>query len=224
MTIPDAKFVETLWKRGLQALENIRNDAAAKGDGPQSMPRFTISAAAALVGRTQNSIRNGEKDGRLPVVERRASNGHRLKYTLQEMNNMRAVFGTKKWRSPTDPVAIVAVQNFKRDVGKSAVSTHLAQYLAREGYRVLLIDCDSQASTTRFFNYVPDADIREDQTIYPFLQQVELRDIRYAIRPTHWDGLHLIPANLHLCVAEYDIVGRIARGDPILLDRLSKGI
>src|SRR3546814_5202128 len=58
---------------------------------------------------------------------------------------MRGLFSTRPWRAADDPCCVVAVQNFKGGVGKSTLSVHLAQYLAIQGYRVALIDCDSQA-------------------------------------------------------------------------------
>jgi chromosome partitioning protein len=116
------------------------------------------------------------------------------------------------------------VQNFKGGVGKSTVSTHLAQYLAIKGYRVCLIDCDSQGSSTTMFGYVPDLDITEDDTLYPFIRNAEMSSLAYAVRATHWDGLYLVPANLKLYSAEYELAARIARADRKLLNRLSEGI
>jgi chromosome partitioning protein len=134
------------------------------------------------------------------------------------------VFGTRPWREPGDPVAVVAVQNFKGGVGKSTVSTHLAQYFAIRGYRVCLIDCDSQGSSTALFGYVPDLDIEEELTLYPFIRNQEMSSLAYAVRDTHWDGLFLIPANLKLYSAEYELAARIARSEPLLLNRLAEGI
>ncbi|WP_219925130.1 ParA family protein, partial [Halomonas sp. ND22Bw] len=49
---------------------------------------------------------------------------------------------------PSERAVVIAVQNFKGGVGKSTVTTHLAHYFAVQGYRVLVVDCDSQATTT----------------------------------------------------------------------------
>ena len=68
---------------------------------------------------------------------------------------MRDVFGTRPRRGPGDPPIILAVQNFKGGVGKSALTCHIAPYLALKGYRVAVIDCDSQASTTTIFRLQP---------------------------------------------------------------------
>jgi cellulose biosynthesis protein BcsQ len=104
------------------------------------------------------------------------------------------------------------VQNFKGGVGKSTLSVHLAQYLAIKGYRAALIDCDSQASATTLFGYVPDLDLTEEDTLYPFLRHDDMESLDYALRKTHFDGLELVPANLRLFQSEYEIAARMARG------------
>ncbi len=160
-------------------------------------PLFSITKTAELVGRTGAAIRTRKRTAacRRWNGPRR---GGRIGYTLAEVNQMRAVFGTQPWRAESDPLAVIAVQNFKGGVGKSTVSTHLAQYLAIKGYRVCLIDCDSQGSATTMFGYVPDLDIGEEETLYPFIRNAEMSSLAYAVRETHWDGLFLVPANLKL--------------------------
>lgn len=212
-----------LFERSLEVLNSLRSGGQDGQRQQRQSPRFSITRAATLVGRSAAAIREAEKDGRLPAIERTSTN-RRIGYTLFEINKMREVFGTRPWRVAGDPLAILAVQNFKGGVGKSTVSAHLAQYLAIQGYRVCLIDCDSQGSTTALFGYVPDLDIEEDETLYPFIRSAEMGSLAYAVRETHWDGLYLIPANLKLYAAEYELAARIARGGPQLLNRLAEGI
>ena len=216
-------IVADLYTRSLGVLDSVRARGASEGTAARSAPRFPITRAADLVGRTSASIRDAEKDGRLPAVERTAS-GRRVAYSLAEINKMREVFGTRPWRTEGDPLAVIAVQNFKGGVGKSTVASHLAQYLAIKGYRVCLIDCDSQGSSTALFGYVPDLDIEEGDTLYPFFRHPEMASLVSAVRGTHWDGLYLIPANLHLYSAEYELAARVARAEPNLLNRLAEGI
>jgi chromosome partitioning protein len=212
-----------LYDRARDVLVSLRARADEKGTERRQAPRFSITRTAELVGRTPAAIREAEKEGRLPTVERTPS-GRRIGYTLAEINEMRSVFGTHNWRAPDDPLAIIAVQNFKGGVGKSTVSTHLAQYLAIRGYRVCLIDCDSQGSATTMFGYVPDLDIDEEDTLYPFIRNTEMSSLAYALHETHWDGLYLVPANLKLYSAEYELAAKIARADKMLLNRLAEGI
>lgn len=215
--------VAQLARRASAVVENLRSAARAARSGERREPIFTIGEAAELVGRTPAAIRDAEKDGRLPEPPRTETN-RRVGYTLAQVNDMRGVFGTRPWRAPSDPCAVIAVQNFKGGVGKSTLSVHLAQYLAIQGYRVALIDCDSQASSTTLFGYVPDLDLTEDQTLYPFLREDDMRSLDYALLDTHFDGLKLIPANLRLFQSEYELAARMARGGGRLLDRLAQGI
>lgn len=215
--------IASLYTRSLDVLASLRARSAGDGAVARQAPRFPITRAAELVGRSSAAIREAEKDGRLPSVERTAS-GRRVGYTLAEINQMRAVFGTQPWRTTGDPLAIIAVQNFKGGVGKSTVSVHLAQFLAIRGYRVCLIDCDSQGSSTAMFGYVPDLDIQEEDTLYPFFRNAEMSSLTYAVRETHWDGLYLVPSNLKLYSAEYELAARVARAEPTLLNRIAEGI
>ena len=223
-----AAAVETLYNRSIDVVAKLRargdviQEGAAYG-GTRRSPRFSVTRTAELVGRTPAAIREAEKDGRLPAIER-TQTGRRVGYTLPEVNAMRGVFGTRPWREASDPLAVIAVQNFKGGVGKSTVSVHLAQYLATRGYRVCLIDCDSQGSSTTMLGYIPDLDIEEDDTLYPFIRNAEMSSLAYAVRETHWDGLWLIPANLRLYSAEYELAARLASTGGVLLNRLGEGI
>ena len=215
--------IAQLARRASAVVASLRDQARAARSGEKREPTFSIGEAADLVGRTPAAIRDAEKDGRLPQPPRTESN-RRVRYTLAQVNDMRGVFGTRPWRAPDDRCAVIAIQNFKGGVGKSTLSVHLAQFLAIKGYRVALIDCDSQGSATTLFGYVPDLDLTEDDTLYPFLRHDDIRSLDYALRDTHFDGLKLIPANLRLFQSEYELAARMARGSGRLLDRLAEGI
>ncbi|NOW45760.1 chromosome partitioning protein [Novosphingobium sp. SG751A] len=219
----EALDVASLADRSSSVLEKLRSSARDMRAEERREPSFPIGKAAELVGRTTAAIREAESDGRLEAPPR-GENNRRLGYTLAQLNDMRGTFGTRPWRAPEDPCSILAVQNFKGGVGKSTLSVHLAQYLAIHGYRVLLIDCDSQASATTLFGYIPDLDLGEEDTLYPFLREGERQTLEYAIKKTHFDGLDLIPANLRLFQSEYELAARMARGQGALLNRLSQGI
>ncbi|MBB4615778.1 AAA family ATPase [Novosphingobium taihuense] len=215
--------ISRLAAQSATVLEQLRNEVRNSRADERREPIFTIGRAAELVGRTPAAIRDAEKDGRLSAPDRTATN-RRVGYTLRQLNEMRDVFGTRPSRKADDPISVVAVQNFKGGVGKSTVSVHLAQYLAIKGYRVCLIDCDSQASATTLFGYVPDLDLTEEETLYPFLRYDDMSSLSYAVKKTHFDGLDLVPANLRLFNAEYELAARMATGEGALLNRLAVGI
>ena len=211
--------------RASTVIERLRERVYAPGIAKSLDLRFNVRKAAEMVGRSDKLIRDAEADGRLPAPEKDADTGRRTGYSLAQVNTMREVFGTLPHRSPEDPAMVLAVQNFKGGVGKSTMVCHLAQFLALKGYRVGVIDCDSQASTTSMFGLNPDVDVDEDDdTLYPFFRHGGPSSLHYALRATYWPGIALIPANLGLYDAEYEFAARMARDSSFVLERLRDGI
>jgi chromosome partitioning protein len=66
-------------------------------------------------------------------------------------------------------------------------------------------------------------DVEDDQTLLPFFVHGGAADLSYALRPTNWPGIDLIPANLGLYQAEYEAAARL-RGNANGLDRLRIGV
>ena len=214
-----------LTRRASSVIERLRERVFAPNAEKRLELLFNVRTAAEMVGRTEKAIRDAEADGRLPEPEKDSETGRRKGYTLAQVNKMREVFGTLPHRAPEDPPLVLAVQNFKGGVGKSTIVSHLAQYFALKGYRVCVIDCDSQASTTAIFGMNPDVDVDEEEdTLYPFLRHGGPKSLHYALRATYWPGIALIPANLGLYDAEYEFAARMAREPAFILDRLRDGV
>ena len=214
-----------LSNRAATVIERLRGRLYAPGVTKELGLRFNVRKAAGMVGRSDKLIRDAEADGRLPAPEKDPDTGRRTGYSLADVNRMRTVFGTLPHRAADDPAMVLAIQNFKGGVGKSTMVCHLAQHLALKGYRVCVIDCDSQASTTSMFGLNPDVDVDEDDdTLYPFFRHGGPPDLHYALRATYWPGIALIPANLGLYDAEYEFAARMARDSSFVLDRLREGI
>src|SRR6056297_2498236 len=159
--------------------------------------------------------------------------------TLDEVLRLRAQIaaeGSKAkeyqpWRPEGLPAKSVAVANFKGGVGKTSTAAHLAMSAALDGYRVLVIDLDSQGSMTSIFGgSVED----EWDTVFPLLARHYGRHIRAAnqsrmdrgeapiplddtvdaalqvdpaslVQKTHWPNIDLIGAQLNLYWAEFQI-------------------
>ncbi|WP_423206325.1 chromosome partitioning protein (plasmid) [Paracoccus yeei] len=214
-----------LSQRASTVIERLRERVFAPGTRKELDLLFNVRTAAEMVGRTEKAIRDAETSGRLPEPVKDATTNRRNGYTLADVNRMREVFGTLPHRAPEDPPLVMAVQNFKGGVGKSTLVVHLAQYFALRGYRVCVIDCDSQASTTAVFGLNPDVDVDEEEdTLYPFLRHGGPKSLHYALRATYWPGIALIPANLGLYDAEYEFAARMARDSTFILDRLREGV
>lgn len=160
-------------------------------------------------------------------------------FTLEEVTRLRAFFASegskskeyKPYRPVGLPAKITAVANFKGGVGKTSTAAHLAMSAALDGYRVLVIDLDSQGSMTSIFGgRVED----EWQTVFPLIArdyatnlQAENRvrmgrgdpplavdemladalkiTCRDVIQRTHWPTIDLIGAQLNLYWAEFQV-------------------
>jgi chromosome partitioning protein len=207
---------------GERMIERLRRQAFLPESRKGLTIRFGIAEAAALLGCSTNRIRMAEDDGRLPPPPA-TENGRRPGYSIEDLLNMRTVLGASPARAPLDNPAIIAVQNFKGGVGKSTVTTHLAHYFGVQGYRVLVVDCDSQATTTTLFGFNPHFNITREQTLYPYLSiDPTQTDLLYAVQKTPWPNVDLIPSNLELFDVEYELAASGADGGNVLASRFRK--
>ena len=171
---------------------------------------FTLSEAAKLVGVSTESIRKAELSGRITKAETDEKSKRRM-FTLKEINECRDYFKTRPGRGEGDEPTTLAFINFKGGVYKSTASIHFAQYMALQGYKVLFVDTDSQATSTQFFGIIPDDSEQELSTIAKFLTD-EVSTLAGSILKTCWEGLDIIPANLGLYDAEITVPMRAAMG------------
>ena len=192
----------------LQRMHELGQEPAARKELKRL---FSPSEAAEMVGRDRTTLARAEAETGVELPARNPDNNRRVGYTLEQVQAFRQHFGTLPWRDAAagDQPIVVACQNFKGGVGKSTTCVNLAHYLALKGYRVLVVDTDSQATTTSMFGYVPDAEIDEDATILPYLSGYQTT-LDYAVRKSYWPNIDLIPACLALYEAELAIVMHLA--------------
>lgn len=101
---------------------------------------------------------------------------------------------------------LISVINNKGGTGKTSISVNLAAALAYSGYRVLLIDLDSQASATFYLGFS-----RND--LQPSVADVLFSELPMAkaSRKTKIRGLKLVPGGMELAHSDLllaDVAGR----------------
>lgn len=180
-------------------------------------------------------------------------------FTLDEVLRLRAYFGAEgskareylPYRPKQARAKMVAVANFKGGVGKTSTAAHLAMSAALDGYRVLVIDLDSQGSMTSIFG----GQIKDEwDTVFPLLARhyaLHLRaenqrrldrgeaphpmdevltdalkmKTRDVITSTHWPNIDLIGAQLNLYWTEFQVpVWRMAARGWKLWDALGDSL
>jgi chromosome partitioning protein len=197
----------------LASSENFLQRMHERGNDPHQHKQlnrlFSPSEAADMVGRDRTTLARAEAELGMESLQRNPANNRRMGYTLEQVQAFRKHFGTLPQRASSDPAMVIACQNFKGGVGKSTTCVNFAHYLALKGYRVLVVDTDSQATTTSMFGYMPDAQVTQEQTLLPFLESSE-STLVYAVRRTYWPNIDLIPACLALYDAELAIAAHLA--------------
>jgi chromosome partitioning protein len=170
----------------------------------KSTPTWNLSQLALLLGIEKGSLNHRMTRGDLPSGIRV---GNRREFTLTEVRQWVREYRKELLRPTGTEAVTICISNFKGGVGKTTTAITLAQGLSLRGHKVLAIDVDPQGSLTTLFGILPDAEVEEEDTILP-LALGEETSIRYAIRPTYWDGIDLVPASPLLFGAEVALPGR----------------
>ena len=160
-------------------------------------------------------------------------------FTFDEVLRLRAHFAAEGSKAKTYlpyrpkglPAKILAVANFKGGVGKTSTAAHLAMSAALDGYKVLVVDLDSQGSMTSIFGGTVND---EWNTVFPLLARhyathlrtdnqrrldrgeapvpldetlTEAVDVKTQslVQSTHWPNIDLIGAQLNLYWAEFQV-------------------
>jgi chromosome partitioning protein len=165
-----------------------------------------------MIGVSDGYLRQLSLDGKGPSPDVSASG--RRSYTLAQINELRQHMAKLKpkdaltylpWRRPGEKLQTVAITNFKGGSAKTTTTLYLAQYLALNGYRVLAVDLDPQASLSSMLGLQPEFDLAEGDTLYGAIRYDENRKpLRDIIRKTYIDGLDLVAGNLELMEFEHE--------------------
>lgn len=181
-------------------------------EAKKKLRTFLTHEVSKLTSIPESTLKLLSKEGRGPVPDRQENN-HRV-YTLAQINELRALMAAQRpadavryqpHRRAHEHLQVLAIANFKGGSAKTTTALHLAHYLALQGYRVLAVDLDPQASLSAMFGAQPEIDIGPNETIYAALRYDEARrPLRDVIRPTYFDGVDLVPGNLEVMEYEHD--------------------
>ena len=179
--------------------------------------RFTSGEVAELLGVKDAYLRKLSLEGRGPKPETGAG-GRRL-YTPEDIMALRILLesGAKTpgtylpGRREGDHLQVISVINFKGGSGKTTTAAHLAQKCALDGYRVLAVDLDPQASLSALHGFQPEFDMLDGGTLYDAIRYEDPVPLRQVIRKTYFTNLDLIPGNLDLMEFEHDTPRALAQ-------------
>ncbi|GAA6189776.1 AAA family ATPase [Litorivita sp. NS0012-18] len=218
-----------------------RDDLAKRGyspDGKKRLRKFsTWEVCRYLLSVAPAHLRRVLKAN--PDLPQGQGEGNSKWFTLEEVLALRDFFAEegavnreyRSWRPEGLPAKTIAVANFKGGVGKTSTAAHLAMSAALDGYRVLVVDLDSQGSMTSILGgTVSD----EWETAFPLLAKDYAQHVvaentvraasgaaplpldetltealtvspRNLIQSTHWPNIDLIGAQLNLYWAEFQV-------------------
>lgn len=176
----------------------------------KSLRRFTSGEVARLLGVADAYLRRLSLDGRGPQPE--TTPGGRRLYSSADIWELRQLLekGAKvpgtyvPGRRGDDHLQVITVINFKGGSSKTTSAAHLAQKLALDGFRVLGIDLDPQASFSALHGYQPEFDLADGGTLYDAIRYDDPVPLKDVIRKTYFTGLDIIPGNLELMEFEHD--------------------
>ncbi|WP_254450048.1 MULTISPECIES: AAA family ATPase [unclassified Aliiroseovarius] len=218
-----------------------RDDLAKRGyapDGRKRLRKFsTWEVCKYLIPVAPAHFRRVLKQN--PSLPQGEGDGGSKWFTLSDVLTLRDYFAAegvstreyRPWRPEGLDAKVLAVANFKGGVGKTSTAAHLAMSAALDGYKVLVIDLDSQGSMTSIMGgQVED----EWQTAFPLMakhyaqfleEENKVRaaaghptlpldetlkealefDATRVIQNTHWPNIDLIGAQLNLYWAEFQV-------------------
>lgn len=171
---------------------------------------FSAGEAARFLGITTGYLRKMHLTHAIPEVH--ATIRANRYYSAEAIDAIRGALeqnaktpgSYRKGRKDDDPLAVLAVATFKGGAGKTTMAIHAAQYLALQGYRVLGIDLDPQASFTSYFGIRPEIDLQESRTLYDGIRYDNPLPLSECVRQTYFHNFDLIPADLQLHTFEHE--------------------
>ena len=188
-------------------------------DAKKTLRKFTSGEVAGLLGVRDAYLRRIHLDGKGPAPEIRS--GGRRFYSPEDIHALRTFLekGAKTpgaylpGRRPGDHLQVIVVVNFKGGSGKTTTAAHLTQKAALDGYRVLAMDLDPQASLTGLHGFQPERDLLDGGTLYDAIRYEDPVPLPDLIQRTYFPNLDIVPGNLELMEFEHETPRALAAGE-----------
>ncbi|MEM7212090.1 MAG: AAA family ATPase [Pseudomonadota bacterium] len=169
-----------LKERSARQQQAIRRQTYAP-DEEKPLRRFSSWEIADFIFRVNtNTLRGKLKDPGFPQGIIEGDGGRQRWYSLEEINDLRSRLKIGKrslqpFRPDGQRAIRVGIANFKGGAGKSTIAIHFAHAAALEGYRVLVVDFDPQATMSHSFGLT---DVNEENTVWGILARDLYRETR----------------------------------------------
>ncbi|MBU2959352.1 AAA family ATPase [Citreicella sp. C3M06] len=170
--------LDTLQKRSLKLQGWIRQQTFSPGL-EKTLRRFSSWEVSELIFRINQSTFRGKlaADPSLPAGEVEQE-GRQRWFSLDEINELRRRLKISKrslmpYRPAGKRAIRAAVANFKGGAGKSTVALHFAHAAALDGYRVLVVDFDPQATLSHSLGLT---DVGEEHTVWGVMARDLIRE------------------------------------------------
>lgn len=156
--------------------------------------RYAPKRFAQLLALSTRELAEAETREPLSAIKPPEPAEGKVTYSPEDLVKYRAAL---KYEPELLPPSRQLFLNFKGGTGKTSVSTSYAFRLAERGYRVLVVDLDSQGHATKCLGL--DGDNYERTLADALMKRVSVKEI---IVPTGYPNLELVPSNLNMSTVD----------------------
>ena len=166
--------------------------------------RYSGRRFAEVLGLTSRELAAAEENGVVhSTVKPAPGAAQKTLYSVDDLAAAREKLGRVP---PRRPMRKQLFLNFKGGTGKTSVSSSYAFRLAEMGYRVLVIDLDSQGHASKCLGVAGE---EAAGTLFDAI--IKKRPLSEVIVPTGMPGLDLVPSNLSMSTIDLSLMPLAAR-------------
>jgi len=165
--------------------------------------RYSARRFAEVLGLSSRELAAAEESGAVRPSVQPEGIAQKTLYSVQDLAAARTAL---KLLPPRRPMRKQLFLNFKGGTGKTSVSTSYAFRLAEMGYRVLVIDLDSQGHASKCLGVAGE---EAEKTLFDAI--IKKTPLEKVILRTGMPGLDLIPSNLTMSTIDLSLMPLAAR-------------